>query len=616
MTGAGKPPPSEARVALGTRTRSTTAPQSGSTHRSWIQHSAAAVVYLVLSLILFGRGAMGDPDAVCACIGDGDPTSFMWSLVWWPHAILKGLNPFFPRVVWAPDGANLTQGGFAMPAAGLVLAPVTLTAGPVVAYNVASLLLPVLAAWFTYRLCRYLTGAFGPSLLGGYVFGFGTYMVAHLLGHLNLVSVFLVPAAVHLVLLRVDEAISLRRFVALMAVVFAVQLLLSPEVLLTGLGFGGLALLLGCAACSRERRRQILKVMPVTLAAGGIAMVVTSPYLYWVLDGLGDSNADYWGPFTAAFPADALNVVVPTEVTGLGHWWFEEMTSEFTNRTPSESAAYVSAVLLAIVLGFAVTRWRSPTTRVLIGVIVVSYVLSLGTKLHVAGKSTEIPLPWALFNRLPVLDHVISARLFLYGLLAIAIAVALWLATGSTRRGLKWAVAGVGVALLVPNLSADFWRGRLTNPAFFTSGAYEEYLRDGETVLALPYSQTGSSMLWQAETRMHFRMAGGYLGPEYPPEYRSDPFLMTLVTGQVGPPDVRGLRDFLSRREVTAVVVQVDRAGPWPFLLGALGLRPVERGGVLIYRVRSGWTARKPPPRRNSERAGATNRSRCPPLAA
>jgi hypothetical protein len=35
--------------------------------------------------------------------------------------------------------------------------------------------------------------------------------------------------------------------------------------------------------------------------------------------------------------------------------------------------------------------------------------------------------------------------------------VALCLAEPSPRRGLKWAVVAVGVALLVPNISSDFW---------------------------------------------------------------------------------------------------------------------------------------------------------------
>jgi hypothetical protein len=509
----------------------------------------------------------------------------MWSFEWWPHALSNGLNPFVPDIIWTPEGANLTQGGFAIPAAAIVLAPVTLVAGPFVAYNVASVLMPVLAAWFAYRLCRYLTGAFGPAFMGGLVFGFGTYMSAHLLGHLNLTSIFLVPAAVLLVLQRTDDAISQRRFVVLMAVVLALQLLLSAEILLLGLGVGALALLLGYFVSDAERRRRILRVVPATLAAGGLAMVVTSPYLYWTLDGLGDADSDAWKTFTELYPGDALNPLLPTQVTWLGHSWFKDTTSKFTNFTPSEAGAYVGPVLLAIVAAFAITRWRRPATRVLVPVIGVCYLLSLGTQLHWGGDDKGIWMPWSLLHPLPILDHVISTRFWAFALLAIAIVVALWLAEPSPRRGIKWAVAAVGVVLLIPNFSSDFWDARPTDLAFFKTDTYKQHLREGETVLALPYARYGSSMLWQARTGMHFKMVEGYVSPEFPPGYRSDPFFGKLLSEQVGAEDVDGLRDFLARRKVTAVVVEEKDAGPWPFLLAALDMKPVKTGGVLFYRV-------------------------------
>jgi hypothetical protein len=549
------------------------------------EHTAAFLVYLAASVLLFGRHAIVHPASVCACLGDGDPTSYMWSFSWWPHAIFDGQNPLHPDVIWAPDGVNLTQGAVAMPAVSIVLAPVTLAAGPVVAYNVASILMPVLAAWFAYRLCRYLTDAFAPSLLGGFVFGFATYTSAHLLGHLNLAAIFLLPAAVHLVLLRIDDAISRRRFIVLMALVFALQLLMSPEILLTGLGFGVIALLIGYFASDRERRRRILGVVPTALAGGVIAMVVTSPYLYWTVKGLGDADSDAWESFTALYPADALNVIVPTAVTGLGHWWFEGMSEKFTLGTTSEAAAYVGPVLLAIAIGFAVTHWRRPATPVLVGVIVVSYILSLGTELRIAGDKTDIPLPWKLLNPLPVLNHVTPVRLFLFAILPIAIMLALWVAEPSPRGALKWLAAGLGAALLIPNLSADYWQGRPTRPSFFTSDAYKAHLREDENALVLPYGRAASSMLWQAETTMYFRMPEGYVSPEYPPEFRGDPFLGPLLSGQVDASSAAGLRDFIQRRDVNAVVVEQAKAGAWPSLLEALRLRPVATGGVLVYRV-------------------------------
>jgi hypothetical protein len=500
----------------------------------------------------------------------------MWSFEWMPHALFNGLDWYEPTIVWAPQGADLTQGGFGVPAATFALMPVTLAAGPVVAYNVASVLMPVLAAWFTYRLCRHLTDSFWPSFAGGLVFGFGTYMSAHLLGHLNLTSVFLAPAAVLLVLKLRDGSISQRRFVVLMAVLFAVQLLLSAEMLLIGLMVGTVAILIARA----------WNVVLPTLAAGGIAMLATSPYLYRVLSGLGDADSEAWRTFTELYPGDALNPIVPTEVTGLGHWWFEDTTAKFTNFTPSEAAAYVGVVLLGIAVLYVVTNRRTRTAHVLGGVIALCYLLSLGTELHVAGDGTGVWLPWSLLHPLPVFDHVISTRFWAFALLAIALALALWLAQPSGRPGLRWAVAVVGLALLVPNLGEDFWSGRPTNPEFFAGDAYERHLREGDRVLALPYARYGSSMLWQAETGMHFDMVEGYLGPEFPPGFRDDPFFGELISGDAeGREAIEGMRDFIERRGVTAVVVQESQAGPWPFVLAGMGLEPVRTGGVLLYRV-------------------------------
>jgi hypothetical protein len=237
------------------------------------------------------------------------------------------------------------------------------------------------------------------------------------------------------------------------------------------------------------------------------------------------------------------------------------------------------------VVAFAITQWRRPATKVLLAVIAVCYVLSLGTELHVAGEAKGVWMPWAALHPLPVLDHVISTRFWAYALLAIAVAVALWLAAPGRRRGLRWAVALVGVALLIPNLGSDFWDGRPTDPAFFRTDAYKEHIHKGERVLALPYARFGSSMLWQARTGMDFDMVEGYVSPEFPPDYRNDPFFGTLISGRVDKNSPEGLRDFLDRRKVTAVVIDDKHAGGWPFVLGALGLKPVRTGGVLFYRV-------------------------------
>jgi hypothetical protein len=210
-------------------------------------------------------------------------------------------------------------------------------------------------------------------------------------------------------------------------------------------------------------------------------------------------------------------------------------------------------------------------------------VLLLGAHLCIAGHPT-IPLPWKLLDH-SVLRDVLPVRLALYMFLIVAIIAALWLAQMRPRNWAiaKWALAAASIAFLVPNIGSGQWRWNLPNPAFFTTHEYRTYIRRGETVLVLPWGYNGMSMLWQAETGMWFRMTGGYLTPQPPPDYVADPLLPVLI-GEDKPVAV-GIENFIARRHVGAVIVDPAYPGQWGQALAALGLKPVAVGGILFYRV-------------------------------
>ena len=94
--------------------------------------------------------------------------------------------------LWAPSGVNLTW-TTTVPGLALVFAPLTLATGPVASYNVAMVVLPALAAWATFLLLRRVTGGRWGPLVGGYLFGFSSLMIAHEQGHAHFVSAFPVP---------------------------------------------------------------------------------------------------------------------------------------------------------------------------------------------------------------------------------------------------------------------------------------------------------------------------------------------------------------------------------------------------------------------------------------
>jgi hypothetical protein len=567
------------------------------------QSLTALAVYAVLSLVLIGRHALADPAHTCACLGRGDPGLFMWALKWWPHAITDAANPFFTSTIWNPAEINLPA-TTSVPALSLALWPVTATLGVVVTYNVATLLSPVLAAWFAYRLCRYVTGAWLPSLVGGYVYGFSSYELGQMLGHLHLVPVFLLPAAVHLVLLRMDGAIGMRRFVVLMAAVFALQVLISTEVLFAGLIFGFTALLVAFWLVP-ARREAIRSIIPPLFVAGAAAALVLSPFLYEAFRGLGAAPSLDWHATARTFSADPLNYVVPTPITWLGGGWAEPLAAKFNTVNGgltgvySESGAYIGLPLLALAGWFLVRTWERRASRVALALIALIFVASLGAHLHIAQPPAQadldyhpkVRLPWEAFSHLPVFDHLLPARFALFISLIVAVLVAQALALPATGRPWgRWLLAGVGVVALLPTFSGSYWSGKVTATPFFDDGTYKRYIKRDEIVLAFPL-QSGDSMVWQANSDWHFRMASGYISAEIPPEFWQDPVVHNLLgpdgSGPIPRKDLpAAFRDFLDRHHVGAVVFQPAPGAWWEGLLDRLHFQKDRTGGVVVYRVR------------------------------
>jgi hypothetical protein len=551
---------------------------------------------------LIGRQALVDPAHTCACLGRGDTGLFIWALQWWPHAISNGIDPFWTSVIWNPLETNLAA-TTSVPALSLALWPVTEAFGAVVTYNVASLVSPVLAAWFAYRLCRYVTGAWLPSLIGGYVYGFSSYEFGQMLGHLHLVPIFLAPAAVHLVLLRLDEAISVKRFVVLMALVFALQVLISTELLFAGLVFGFAALLVAFWLIP-ARRRAIRATIPPLLLAGAAAALVLSPFLYDAFRGLGVESSLDWPARARVFSADPLNYVIPTPLTWVGGGWAEPLSAKFNTTNGglsgfySESGAYVGLPLLALAGWFLFRTWERRSSRVAFVVLGLIFVASLGAHLHVAEAPAQadddyhpqLALPWAALAHLPVFDHLLPVRFAMFAALIVGVLVAQALAMPAAGRPWgRWLVAGVGVVALLPTFSGPYWSGKTTATPFFEDGTYKRYIKRDEIVLAFPLV-SGDSMFWQANSDFYFRMASGYLSAEIPPDFLHDPVAANLLSPDGSGPIARehlpaAMRDFLERHHVRAVVYEPSPLAWWEGVLDELHLRKYEVGGVVLYRV-------------------------------
>jgi hypothetical protein len=538
---------------------------------------AALTIYLALALLIFGRGLARDPAG--SFVGHtADPSVYMWFLVWWPHAIAHRLNPFVTDVLWAPSGFNLTW-TTGIPLAGIVAAPITSRFGPIVAYNLLCLLCPALAAWTAFLLCRRITARFWPSLAGGYIFGFSAYVLAEIRAHLLLILIFPVPLAVLLTLRRLDDEIGAASFVALMALTLAACFMLSLEMFATVTFFGAIALALGAALGADELRRRIYALITQLVLSYLIVLVVASPYLYYFFRP-GFPRSPVNSP--AGYSADLLNFIVPTPANAIGMLGPLEHFSRRFAGAMVETGTCFGLPLIAIALIFVRARWAEMSTRLVAWFILIVALASLGPRLHIAGV-TLFGLPWKLMQHLPLIDNALPGRFPMYAFLALAIIAARWLADGAVGRGAKFAGVAALAIFLAPNPSARFWIAPVDLPAFFADGRYRQYLAPGETVVILPYGAGGPSMLWQAESAMYFRMAGGWTSI-MPREFQSWPAVNALMYRSYIPGFTDQLKAFMAHHDATAIIIADDERALWDPVMAPLGLSPIATGGVEIYR--------------------------------
>ena len=570
-------------AASGTPAQGRSLPRLLHDPHSWI----AVALYLVVSLV-YQHAQVSHLGSACNC-GDTDPTQWMWSWNWLPHALLNGENPLITNQIWYPLHFDLAANTLA-PLSAIPGAPLSALFGPIAAYNLLSITAPVINGWAAYRLCRYVSGAPWASIVAGYTFGFSTYELGHLLGHVHLIFVFALPLLVLAVLRYVDGAISRRRAIVTAALLVIIEFGLSSELVLDMTYLGAVALL-AASIWAPAHRVALIRAIGVLAVAYALTAVAWSYYIYAELTGPEGTKG-----FGAQYPADLLSYVFPTDMFALGGQRFLALSSRFMTGAAPEQNSYLGLPLCALLGAFVVGQWRRPVTKVIGTATCVAFLLSLGTQLTIAGHPT-ISMPFDILERLPFFDLSLPSRLGLFVALGAALATALWLAWARAggQRVRRWLVALAAVAFLVPDLAVADKTETYTQPRFFTSDLYQRYLTRNEVVMTLPNVAVGDEMLWQADTGMYFKLVGGYFGyppPGYGGSLPGFKLLYQLSSNQLQPTAVYAseLRAFLPAHHVAAVLVEDATSGPWttgswPEALAAAGWhRIADTGGIQVFR--------------------------------
>lgn len=534
----------------------------------------------------------------------GDEVQSAWFLAAVPHLLLQGHNPLFTDWLDYPSGVNMVQNP-SMTLLGLLAAPVTLTAGPVVTLNALLVLAVAGSALGAFLLFRRWV-AWGPAAYAGaLVFGFGPYATGQARDHLDL-TVTLFP----LIALWLGDQIVVRQTrpawqpgLAL-GVAGAAQLLVSAEILATTTVMGSVGLVL-LGSANRDavvsRTAHAARAFGVTVVTFGIL----AAYPLWMLF---RGPAHLSGPVQSSatvtrLASDLLGPIVPGSNQLLDPGLLHGVATRLTlSPSMSEDGVYLGAGLITVLIWTAVRRRRDGRVRFTVAMGVVALVLSLGGRLVVAGHTSAVRLPFRVLVHLPVLDNALASRFSLYTDLFAGMLLALGLdSLRPSVPGRPWVPAAAAVVALVPLLPAwPYPTASLPVPAFFTGRAVDR-IPAGTTLLTFPYPgfPNAEAMAWQALDGMRYRLLGGYAfytGPRRSVADGADPALVSrplqrCVGRDTAAPRLsadrrRRIIDELGRLKVSTIVVTGVVPGEHcavTVVTSMLGRAPRAEDGVYVW---------------------------------
>jgi hypothetical protein len=446
--------------------------------------------------------------------GGGDPDQTMWFLAWTPFALAHHHDPIVSYYMNYPTGFDLLW-NTAIPAAGVLLWPVTAIWNVVLTYNLAMTGSSVFAAGFAYLAIRRYVAAAIPAFLGGLLYGFSPYVIAQDAGHTHLVLSTITPP---LALLLLDALVIRQKMgpwmLAFLIIALAVlQFFIAQEVFVTEIIMAGVLLCILAAVHPGEIRAAAPYALRVLARALPLAAAVLAYPVFIQL--LGPDRV--MGPVhnANAYVTDPLNLVVPTVLQQFAPNWATSISNHFSGNV-SEWNGYVGIPLLGLLLVVLVRWWRVPVVRVSGLTAIVVTLLSFGPFLHIRGAVTPIPLPWWIPAHLPVVESILPNRLMVFFYLAAGVGLAFGLQRiWAARRGAPAALA-VAVVTLGPLLPhSPLPSTAISTPAYFSSTAVDE-IPDATVVLTAPWPSVTNTnpMNWQRAAGMRFRILGGYfLGP-------------------------------------------------------------------------------------------------------
>jgi hypothetical protein len=530
----------------------TAAPELLGDTKSTRSHFISFALCFVLAVAFTLPGSLSPASGLLGYPGDN--FQHAWFLWHFARSVLKLQNPFYTNLMYYPNTVNLAW-STTDPLAGTLALPVSLTLGPVVAYNLSLILQLALAAFFARLFCLRICRNEAAAFLGGMCFGFSPFLMAHALGHLSLVTAFPIP----LYFLALDRVLQTREAPAdeILREERKAGILLGLALLLTALAHYNYTVL--CVAAT-------LVVIGVDLALAGwrllgriwrplawasaTFLITFSPMLLMLIGNAADKPSPRPSDHLLQFSADVLGFLIPS--------WNHVLLGNFSRGLDPgifvagfEGTVYAGLVILVLAtVGFwkgrdSARRWAVQSAAL----VAIFYLFSLGPALRILGRQTSVPGPaallyrmsWARFMSAPARFEVIVAW-------ALAVLSSLGVAFLLNRLQSSWRqyalTCGLTAVLLLDLLTIPFPVSSITDPAWDAdSGAparactVPPTLQKGTVVtfplIVKPYSM--KSMWMQVTDQARYALVDGYLSYSADrvwSDYYRNPVLRSLLTVQ------------------------------------------------------------------------------------
>jgi len=460
---------------------------------------SAAVLYTLLTLLVTYPAVTSLSSAV-AGFEAKDSLQYTWSLWWSGEAWARGQSAAEVSLLYHPWGGDhaLLE---VTPLLDVLAWPLEQLLSPTASYNLLMLASFPLCGLAMFALARVLTERWTAAFLAGLIWAFYPNRMGHaLVGHLTQLSAWLFPL-LGLSMVRLFREPSWRR-----AVAFGVLLGLAGQIALVQTAYF-LApfcaiMLIGLAIRHRGEPRDRARYVGLGLLISSLIMLPT--YGPFVLDAVrSGTDLDVGGATDNA--VDLLSLVTPSPyhpLWGVALQRLPALLRIFPEADELERCGYVGiGVLLLAVWGLVRRRDWLWGAMALVGLV-----LCLGPELQVAGRLTGIPLPYALWARLPLMGWGRTPERF--GQLSM-FAMALLAAQGLESVRLSRVATGALLALVAVDLLVlwPFPAGTESPPSFL-----QAWRGASRAVLSMPIKkrQIGNLAMYY-QTEHGLPIVGGYI---------------------------------------------------------------------------------------------------------